>query len=938
MPFPSNSGRSARVSHLPAAWRFPSGSLLLLLWVLQSGIGTAASIVHVDHRRADATDNDGRSWSTAYGGVQEAIEAAQPGDELWVAAGIYYENVTVTPGLALYGGFAGTETHLSERDWVRHPSILDGRRAGSVIVVTGAESADSRIDGFTIQNGEAEYGGGLLIANASPVIANNLIRLNRATNGAGIWLAASGAVCEGNQIEYNTATDGGGGLAMTNGSVTIRSNVFLANEAYDGGAIDAWAGEPLIEWNRIQENRTSRSAGGVRLTRAAAVVRNNWFVANVTRAVGGGMACYGGGSARIANNLFLGNRLRITGPGVGLYFDADSDVLLVNNTILYNAHFLSPAVHCDGDQVAVVNNLIAFNHDGLRAPAGLVVIRNNCIFGNVRLNVTGFPNPTGSNGNISMDPRLVRDPLRLPFHPGANSPCLNAGDPDWVGPDDVDLDGKPRPWGGAVDIGSYEYTGSIDPLPRRVRHVRPDGDDVADGLSWATAVASIQVAMDSFGLEGGEVWVAEGLYRERVMLRYAVQLLGGFAGTELEITERDWRSRSSILDGEYAGSVIQAHDLPATNRIDGFVIRHGTAMRGGGIDVMAASVWIANNTILSNVASFPAAIHPPPGGAGLHVSSGSWAVVTNNLFQGNRAPTGAGLLSTGDLFLMNNAFVENVAEGHRDAAGGAIMLGQNPFGTRIRNNLFQGNVASGSTHFPGTGSAIRTTEGQGRIIEIVGNTFLENRVYPVPTAHGFVPQGGAVYHQRGDLIMANNLMVSNTAALDVEQHGRVVLLRNNCVHGNLLADYSGIPDPIGIDGNISADPRFTAWPDARLAGDSPCIDAGDTTLVDRGEVDLDGHIRIAGSAVDIGVHEFGSAPPFRLTLISSSDDVPFRLRLHGVTGSTYVFEKSDDVTGWDPFATNTAVGPEIEQTLEAVDGPARQYYRALLHPDRGSNE
>jgi hypothetical protein len=57
--------------------------------------------VHVDHRRADATDNDGRTWSTAYGALQEAIDAAEAGDELWVAAGIYYENVTVTPGLAL---------------------------------------------------------------------------------------------------------------------------------------------------------------------------------------------------------------------------------------------------------------------------------------------------------------------------------------------------------------------------------------------------------------------------------------------------------------------------------------------------------------------------------------------------------------------------------------------------------------------------------------------------------------------------------------------------------------------------------------------------------------------------------------------------------------------------------------------------------------------
>jgi hypothetical protein len=120
-----------------------------------------------------------------------------------------------------------------------------------------------------------------------------------------------------------------------------------------------------------------------------------------------------------------------------------------------------------------------------------------------------------------------------------------------------------------------------------------------------------------------------------------------------------------------------------------------------------------------------------------------------------------------------------------------------------------------------------------------------------------------------------------------------------------------------------------------LAGDSPCIDAGDTSLVDRGEVDIDGHIRVAGSAVDIGVHEFGSAPPFRLTLISSSDDVPFRLRLDGAAGSTYVFERSDDIAGWSSFATNTAVGPAIEQTLDAVEGPSRHYYRALLHRDQG---
>lgn len=242
----------------------------------------------------------------------------------------------------------------------------------------------------------------------------------------------------------------------------------------------------------------------------------------------------------------------------------------------------------------------------------------------------------------------------------------------------------------------------------------------------------------------------------------------------------------------------------------------------------------------------------------------------DNVFQGNRASFGAGILSSGHLLVLNNAFVDITAEGDRDAAGGAILIGRAPLETRIRTNLFRGNLASGTSHFSGTGGAIRTTESQGRLIEIVGNTLLENRVNPVPMAGGFGPKGGAVYHEFGDLIMANHLMVSNTAALDVGQHGRVVLLRNNCVHGNLIANYSGIPDPTGIDGNTAADPRFASWPDARLAGDSPCIDAGDTALVDRREVDLDGNIRVAGSAVDIGVHEFGSAPPSTSGIVRAS--------------------------------------------------------------------
>ena len=44
-----------------------------------------------------------------------ALETANAGDQVWVARGTYTERITLKPGVALYGGFAGYETSLSER-------------------------------------------------------------------------------------------------------------------------------------------------------------------------------------------------------------------------------------------------------------------------------------------------------------------------------------------------------------------------------------------------------------------------------------------------------------------------------------------------------------------------------------------------------------------------------------------------------------------------------------------------------------------------------------------------------------------------------------------------------------------------------------------------------------------------------------------------------
>ncbi|MDH4242034.1 MAG: LamG domain-containing protein, partial [Phycisphaerae bacterium] len=44
------------------------------------------------------------------------------------------------------------------------------------------------------------------------------------------------------------------------------------------------------------------------------------------------------------------------------------------------------------------------------------------------------------------------------YHLLAGSPCINAGDPDYVPePNETDLDGKPRVIGGRIDMGAYEF-------------------------------------------------------------------------------------------------------------------------------------------------------------------------------------------------------------------------------------------------------------------------------------------------------------------------------------------------------------------------------------------------------------------------------------------------------------------------------------------------
>ena len=77
----------------------------------------------------------GTSWKDATGDLNAALFIAQAGDEIWVGQGTYYPTnnpkdrkaaFNIPPGIRVYGGFAGNETSLEQRDFRVTKTILSG--------------------------------------------------------------------------------------------------------------------------------------------------------------------------------------------------------------------------------------------------------------------------------------------------------------------------------------------------------------------------------------------------------------------------------------------------------------------------------------------------------------------------------------------------------------------------------------------------------------------------------------------------------------------------------------------------------------------------------------------------------------------------------------------------------------------------------------------
>ena len=187
-----------------------------------------------------AVSGNGTSWAEAFKTIQEAIDAADDGDTIWVKQGTYFvtSTIDVDKSVFIYGGFDGTETNKSERNWRTNVTTVDGQNTVTCFYIP----ADAILDGFTIAHGHTNWGGGggMYIESSSPVVINCTF------------------------FENSADINGGGAIHSWNASPTITNSLFLENDggSNGGGAIFNWDCPAVIVTNCTFSKNDGGSSGG----------------------------------------------------------------------------------------------------------------------------------------------------------------------------------------------------------------------------------------------------------------------------------------------------------------------------------------------------------------------------------------------------------------------------------------------------------------------------------------------------------------------------------------------------------------------------------------------------------------------------------------------------------------------------------------------------
>ncbi|MFH1742993.1 MAG: right-handed parallel beta-helix repeat-containing protein, partial [bacterium] len=227
---------------------------------------------------------NGSSWDRAVRSISAAIQVMGATGEIWVAAGTYHESIHMEPGIALYGGFVGTEETRGERYWTVNETIIDAAGLDTP-AVTGAD--DAILDGFTITGGEDS---GVCCYVSSPTLTNCTISENTAGFGGGVYCEDSSPTLSNCTISGNTPFIGGG--VYCRGSCVMLVNCMITgNTAYEGGGVCCEYSSSALSSCVIAGNTADRQGGGIHCSSDSSVTLVNCSFSGNSATNGNTLAC-----------------------------------------------------------------------------------------------------------------------------------------------------------------------------------------------------------------------------------------------------------------------------------------------------------------------------------------------------------------------------------------------------------------------------------------------------------------------------------------------------------------------------------------------------------------------------------------------------------------------------------------------------------------------
>lgn len=543
--------------------------LLLASFLLYCAFARSQTTYYVDAARPDNA-GAGTSWASAKKDLQAAINLAGTNASIWVKAGTYLpthdpfgnaspannrdKTFLLKNTVKIYGGFAGTETQLNQRNPVTNITILSGDLGVANTLTDNAYhvvlsvnlSNTSVLDGFTVTKGYATApwqssitvstrvidrykGAGIYNTNSSTTFSNCIVTGNSAdctdTNddawGAGMVNYLSSSAITDCRFDGNSFLNGGASFGVfgagifIEGGANVLTRCYIVNNTSGSGFLDASRG------------------GGLYLGSGSSSLVNCVFYNN--SAQNGAAICGGGGEfnvSTITNCSFVNNTSSFAGTSFVGFADA-----VFTNCIFWNNAPTSSSVAGRNEiysQETRVQYLPTFNNCIIRDASGSPLTVTNTVTSGV---LNGNPQFIILADGDGPDNRWGTgdDGIRLQ----CGSPAINAG----IGASPLtDILGLSRP--SAIDLGAYEgehANSPVNPLPSAATTVQlgvnPTGINYFSNCSSLVGAVQSGTPYTINGTVTAKVWIENVQPPQYVKRHYEInpQLNAGSATARITL-------------------------------------------------------------------------------------------------------------------------------------------------------------------------------------------------------------------------------------------------------------------------------------------------------------------------------------------------------------------------------------------------------------------